>query len=151
MTDRCDEMLAVSVRQCTRVEEVPGCGRPRAENPEFCGCFATSGGADGRCHHNREHHHEVNFTGIWQIDLPPSALPDRLSLVTVSGYSAAWLARLTGGQEVMGSNPVSPIFLQIEPFGEKVERLSLCGDQSYVAHLPVQTDRIQNLAPNGSV
>ena len=25
-----------------------------------------------------------------------------------SGYSAAWLARLTGGQEVVGSNPASP-------------------------------------------
>ncbi len=29
---------------------------------------------------------------------------------TISGCSAAWLAHLTGGQEVAGSNPVSPIF-----------------------------------------
>lgn len=27
-----------------------------------------------------------------------------------AGCGAAWLARLTGGQEVAGSNPVSPIF-----------------------------------------
>ena len=30
--------------------------------------------------------------------------------------------------EVAGSNPVTPTFLQIEPFDEKVERLSLYGD-----------------------
>ena len=28
-----------------------------------------------------------------------------------SGRGAAWLARLTGGQEVAGSNPVAPTFL----------------------------------------
>ena len=28
-----------------------------------------------------------------------------------TGRGAAWLARLTGGQEVAGSNPVAPIFL----------------------------------------
>lgn len=31
-----------------------------------------------------------------------------VTILRTSGYSAAWLARLTGGQEVVGSNPASP-------------------------------------------
>ena len=50
-----------------------------------------------------------------------------------TGRGAAWLARLTGGQEVAGSNPVAPIFARkrakIEQVstgtGEQVKRQSL--------------------------
>jgi hypothetical protein len=45
---------------------------------------------------------------------------------TSSGCSAAWLARLTGGQKAGGSNPLTPTILQISPFGENVEGFSLC-------------------------
>ena len=31
-------------------------------------------------------------------------------VVSATGRSAAWLARLTGGQEVGGSNPLAPIY-----------------------------------------
>jgi hypothetical protein len=41
-----------------------------------------------------------------------------------SGRSAAWLARLLGVQEVVGSNPAGPTILQKKPFGETVEGLS---------------------------
>ena len=40
--------------------------------------------------------------GVPWVRIPPCPLP-------VPGCSAAWLARLTGGQEVDGSNPSSPI------------------------------------------
>ncbi|MFN6333466.1 MAG: hypothetical protein ACK45A_17005, partial [Planctomyces sp.] len=46
---------------------------------------------------------------------------------------------------------LAPTCLQRKPFDEKVERLSLFGDQSYVAHLPVQTDRIEDLATSRGV
>jgi hypothetical protein len=38
------------------------------------------------------------------------------------------IRRVFRDQEVAGSNPVTPTILQIRPFGENVERLSLCGD-----------------------
>src|SRR5438046_2374745 len=34
-------------------------------------------------------------------------------------------------REVAGSNPVAPTIFRNEPFGENVEGLSHCGDQSY--------------------
>ena len=37
--------------------------------------------------------------------------PSRASNRYVAGRGAAWLARLTGGQEVAGSNPVAPTYL----------------------------------------
>ena len=45
----------------------------------------------------------VRFGVPW-VRIPPCPLPE-------TGCSAAWLARLTGGQEVDGSNPSSPIRL----------------------------------------
>jgi hypothetical protein len=54
-------------------------------------------------------------------------------------------------QEVGGSNPPAPTFLQIEPFGENVEGLSLCGDEVYVAQTAVQTNRVEDLAANATV
>ena len=44
------------------------------------------------------------------------------------GCSATWIARLHGVQKVAGSNPVTPTKVVFEPFGQLVERLSLCGD-----------------------
>lgn len=34
-------------------------------------------------------------------------------VANISGRGAAWLARLTGGQEVAGSNPVAPTLLTV--------------------------------------
>ena len=45
-----------------------------------------------------------------------------VKLTGKSGRSAAWLAHLTGGQGVAGSNPVAPIFL---PAGKKIEQVNL--------------------------
>ena len=42
-------------------------------------------------------------------------------VVSITGRSAVWLARLTGGQEVAGSNPVAPIFGRLRP---KIEQVS---------------------------
>ena len=49
----------------------------------------------------------------------PSAVSD-----IHSGCSAAWLARLLGVQEVVGSNPAAPTQLDRKPFDENVEGLS---------------------------
>ena len=43
---------------------------------------------------------------------------------TQTGCSAACLARLTGGQKVGGSNPLTPTFREIKPFDILVEGLS---------------------------
>ena len=61
------------------------------------------------------------------------------------------VARLVRDREVAGSNPVTPTILQIGPFGENVERLSLCGDETYVAQSTVQTNGIEYLAAQGVV
>ena len=55
-----------------------------------------------------------------------------------SGCSAAWLACYLGVVEVVGSNPASPTVFQKEPFGENVEGLSHCGDESCVIETAVQ-------------
>src|SRR6266516_1908288 len=39
-------------------------------------------------------------------------IPGRDTINTSTGRSAAWLARLSGGQEVPGSNPGAPTLLQ---------------------------------------
>jgi hypothetical protein len=57
--------------------------------------------------------------GRW-VELNWSWRPDR-------GLAQLGLARLTGGQEVAGSNPVAPTFFRNEPFGENVEGLCRCG------------------------
>jgi hypothetical protein len=38
-------------------------------------------------------------------------------IMLAPGRGAAWLARLTGGQEVAGSNPVAPRFVRYETTG----------------------------------
>ena len=38
------------------------------------------------------------------------------AIASITGRGAAWLARLTGGQKVAGSNPVAPILFRYEPF-----------------------------------
>ncbi len=52
--------------------------------------------------------------------------------------------RYVRGVEVAGSNPVTPIFVRIKPFGEYVEGLSDCGDKGYVIQMEVQTHDLQN-------
>lgn len=47
--------------------------------------------------------------GLRGVSPSGEALPER------TGCGAAWLARLTGGQEVAGSNPVSPISKRHKP------------------------------------
>ena len=54
------------------------------------------------------------------------------------GRGAAWIACLTGGQEVAGSNPAAPTCLNRKPFSQKTERLSLFYGESYVGDSPVQ-------------
>ncbi len=51
----------------------------------------------------------------------------------IAGCSAAWLARLTGGQKVGGSNPLTPTVFRNEPFGEYVEGLSPFRDKNIAA------------------
>ena len=47
-------------------------------------------------------------------------------------------------QEVAGSNPVAPTILRNEPFGENVEGLSHCGDETYVIESAVQKDDFED-------
>ena len=54
-------------------------------------------------------------------------------------------------QEVGGSNPLAPTILDFGPFGKNVEGLSLCQTKTYVAQGTVQTNAIQDLAPDGRV
>lgn len=42
----------------------------------------------------------------------------------VTGCGAAWIARLTGGQKVAGSNPVTPIFCSPEQGGQPIFKCS---------------------------
>jgi hypothetical protein len=53
--------------------------------------------------------------------------------------------------EVARSNRVAPTILHWEPFGERVERLSLCGDETYVAQSAVQTHSVEDLPASGGV
>ena len=52
-------------------------------------------------------------------------------MVKQTGRSSAWLERVVWDHEVAGSNPVAPIILRNEPFGEYVEGLFHCEDASY--------------------
>jgi hypothetical protein len=61
--------------------------------------------------------------GVRELCIDPSR---GLSCGQRTGRSAAWLARLTGGQEVGGSNPLAPIQLQ-SPAGQGLAGLSLFG------------------------
>ena len=56
-----------------------------------------------------------------------------------SGYSAAWLARLTGGQEVVGSNPASPISNRTEnrTCGSCLQVRFFFGDGGFAQHREV--------------
>ena len=47
--------------------------------------------------------------GLWRSAPAVLAFETRAAIIHSTGCSAAWLARLTGGQEVGGSNPLSPI------------------------------------------
>lgn len=111
MKDRCGEMLALCGSQCTRVAEVPGCGRSTGENPGFFCVLSALRGPTGlsewRCDNRYQPNSRESQRSICDIDA--FVIVYRGSL---SGYSAVWLARLTGGQEVVGSNPASPIFLK---------------------------------------
>ncbi len=62
----------------------------------------------------------------------------RIHSFVKSGCGSAWLERCVRDAEVAGSNPVTPTFLQIKPFGEYVKRLSLFCDKTYVAQSTVQ-------------
>jgi hypothetical protein len=42
------------------------------------------------------------------------------------------------GAEVVGSNPAGPTIFSDQPFGEDVEGLSHCGDESYAFETAVQ-------------
>jgi hypothetical protein len=54
-------------------------------------------------------------------------------------------------QEVASSNLAAPTLFSFGPFGENVEGLSLCGVKVYVARSRVQTNAIEDLAPEGVV
>jgi hypothetical protein len=49
-----------------------------------------------------------------------------------SGCSSAWLERYVRDVEVAGSNPVTPTFFRIKPFGEYVKGLSHFYVKTYV-------------------
>ena len=60
--------------------------------------------------------------------------PARVQAEEIAAYAVQnGRERLSRSQEVAGSNPVAPTILQIEPFGENVEGLSLCQTKTYVA------------------
>src|SRR5690606_2039046 len=92
---------------------------------------------------------------VWPVRIPGEPL-GQLTVTaawdnTTSGCGAAWIARLTGGQEVGGSNPLTPTFLRNEPFGENVEGLSYCGYKTYAVERPVQTDDFEDATFGGVV
>jgi hypothetical protein len=54
--------------------------------------------------------------------------------------------KLTGGQKVAGSNPVTPTIFRNEPFGENVEGLSYCVAKVYAVEPTVQTHDFEDSA-----
>ena len=48
--------------------------------------------------------------------------------------------------DVVGSNPATPIFVRIKPFGERVEGLILFIDESYAVEPKVQTHDLEQSA-----
>ena len=68
-----------------------------------------------------------------------------------SGYSAAWLARLTGGQEVVGSNPASPTHFVRNDLLETVPESSRSGTVSALTGLRIATADTKATASTASV
>ena len=62
-----------------------------------------------------------------------------------SGCGAAWIARLTGGQKVAGSNPVTPTF--IEGFNESQALFSGMLTRVFTKKLVVSKSVAADLAP----
>src|SRR6185437_7895608 len=65
-----------------------------------------------------------------------------------AGCSSVWLERRFWEPKVAGSNPVTPIVFQKQPFGQQVEGLSHCKLKTYAVQPQVQTGmcRPQSLA-----
>ena len=96
--DRCERILQGNHGNARDFRKFPDAG----ENGEPSACDATQ-----RC---QGQHPSAEIHGNRSEQFAINPKPCYSAQGSCSGYSAAWLARLTGGQEVMGSNPVSPIF-----------------------------------------
>ena len=67
----------------------------------------------------------------------------------MSGRGLARIRRLTGGQEIAGSNPVAPTIFQKLPYGEVVERFFFVITRLYVRQNTAHIDAFRNLASGG--
>ena len=73
-----------------------------------------------------------------RVKIAPPGGRSYTPILTFAGCSAAWLARLTGGQEVGGSNPPTPTCLRAKPFDEHIEGLSRYRTETYAVGRAVQ-------------
>jgi hypothetical protein len=86
--------------------------------------------------HSSEHRFAPDLTPKpGQVPLSP---PAKAANVLETGRGAAWLARLLGVQEVVGSNPAGPTFANGKPFDQEVEGLSPFWGNTYVNEGAVQ-------------
>lgn len=101
-------------------------GPGRGGNWQCCGHGAATG---SKFIPFQENPHPAAFaTADWVCYDPPR-----------TGYGAAWLARLTGGQEVVGSNPASPISNRTEnrTCGSCLQVRFFFGDGGFAQHREV--------------
>lgn len=69
-----------------------------------------------------------------------------------SGYSEVWLSRMTGGHEIAGSNPVTPIYFynkcqDEEEYGWKLDFRKLLGDaKQQRARLELTSEQLPEIA-----